>query len=137
MECSIKNCIITRLITALISVLLAIVTTVVFAIGLIPLVVTVFPYTAGLGALLLLAVFISIVTISSGCSNRSCMLCLGLMAFVAALLLLVLSVVGLAIGVASSGLFATIFIFFLSLTFWMALISFVCYGRCLAFRPHM
>lgn len=136
MECSIKNCIINRLLIALVSFVLAIGVAVLFALELLPLLFVAFPYTAALGGLLMVAVFASIVSISSGCGNRSCMLCLGLMALIASAALLLFSLVGLAVCVLPFGLLSIALVFFLALAFWIALISFVAYARCLAYRPH-
>jgi len=123
-----------RLIIILVGIVLAIVTAGLLALGLIPLILAILPYTAVLGGLVALEVFISIVSINT-CSGCNCALCLALLAFVPAVALLVLSIIGIAIGVGTTGTLATIFFFLLAFAFWTMVIALIAYVRCLTFRP--
>ncbi len=134
MENQIRNCIIARLIILVAGLILAVVTAGLFALGVFPLLPVIYPFLAALGAVILLAVFLSIVITRPYDCIRRCVLCLGIPTVIAALALIVLSLVAILAGIELLGELAALFVFLLALAFFIALIGFLQFTRCIAFR---
>lgn len=129
-----RNCLIARLIIVILALILAVVTAGLFAVGLIPALPTLFPFTAAIGAVTLALVFFAIIVPSPYESVRRCVICLGLLTFFAALAVLVLSLIATVTAIATVEVIGTIFVFVLALAFWIALIGLWQFARCLAVR---
>ncbi len=129
-----RNCLIARLIIIIVALILAVATAGLFAVGLIPALPTLFPFTAAIGAVALVLVFLAIVVPSPYEQVRRCVICLGLLTFVAALAVLVLSLIATVTVIALIPVVGVIFVFALALAFWITLIGLLQFTRCLAMR---
>ncbi len=131
-----RNCLIARLIIIIVGLILAVATAGLFAGGLISeaALPILFPFTAAVGAVALVLVFLAIIIPNPYESVRRCVICLGLLTFAAALLVLVLSLIASVTTIALIPVAGVIFVFFLALAFWIALIGLWQFTRCLAAR---
>lgn len=129
----IQRCLITRLVITLASLVLAVIVAVLFSIGFFPAFTTLLPYTAAIGLIITLAILIAIIS-TRETPNRYCDICLGILTQVAALLLLLLSLIGISSIIMMEGIYAILFVGLLSLVFWMAVLGLCGFVHCLARR---
>lgn len=135
MDCSNKNCIIARLVILVVSIILAGIITGLAA-TVIPLAAlfAALPTILAIGGVIAIAVFFAAVVLRPYLSVRFCVLCLGLLSFVAAVVLVVLSLTGIIAGPILPTVGALILVFVTALAFWIAVISFVAFTNCVARR---
>lgn len=129
-----RNCLIARLIIIILALVLAVATAGLFAVGLIPNLVVLFPFVAAVGAVVLVLTFLAIIVPSPYEHVRRCVLCLGTLTLVAALALIVLALIASVTAIAAVPIVGVIFVFALALAFWIALIGLWQFARCLAAR---